>query len=91
MNEQKYPDYNPDTSDISFKLIQQYRSILSDHFKEYKLDSLDKINKNILSVFYMGYKKNGGKVNEEQFKYQMISSLKEVYSQIHEHLEKDFF
>ena len=51
MNEQKYPDYNPDTSDISFKLIQQYRSILSDHFKEYKLDSLDKINKNILSVF----------------------------------------
>ena len=39
----------------------------------------------------MGYKKNGGKVNEEQFKYQMISSLKEVYSQIHEHLEKDFF
>jgi len=91
MNEQKYQDYNPNTSDIPFKLIQEYRSILSNHFKEYKLDSLDKINKNILSVFYMTYKNNGGKVNEEQFRYLMISSLKEVYSQIHEHLEKAFY
>lgn len=86
MNEQKYQDFNLDTSDIPFKLIQEYRSILSDHFKEYKLDSIDKINKNILSVFYMSYKKNGGKAKENQFRYQMVSSMKEIHLEIYKYL-----
>jgi curved DNA-binding protein CbpA len=88
MNEQKYQDYNPDTSDIPFKLIQEYYSILSSHFKEYKFDSLGEINKNILSIFYMNYKNKGGKANEEQFIFQMLSVLKDVQPQIYEFLIK---
>ncbi|MBI9056825.1 MAG: hypothetical protein JEZ01_03535 [Labilibaculum sp.] len=88
MQENKDQEYNPDTSDIPFKMIQEYHLILANHFKEYKLDSLDKLNKNILSIFYMTYKKKRGKANEEEFAFQMLSIIKEVNPQIYEFLTK---
>jgi len=87
--QKKYPDYDPDKSEITFELIQQYRSLLSDHFKDYKLNEIEKFNKNILSVLFDKFKLDGGKIKEEQFIYELLSSLKEAHSHIFHFLIKE--
>lgn len=90
MENQKYPDYNPDTSEIKFETVQVYRSILVEHYQEHKFDSIKKLNDNLISVYFMTFKSGGKKkTKEEQFKHEMLSTLKDVHREIYDHLNED--